>query len=101
MKSSDLTLKIFKTHNNKVVEISSRVNKIVINLSKNSMYMPNIRVIKKSTFLIPNTKKTFNYFKALILRHFSLENHIQIKINTSNYAKNKVLSLLKLDFDIL
>ena len=43
MKSLDLTSKLFKADDNKVVEINDGVNKIVINASKNLIYMPNIR----------------------------------------------------------
>ena len=38
---------------------------------------------------------------ALILWHFDLEIHIQIKTRALGYAISKVLSLLKLDFDTL
>ena len=64
---SDLALKTFKTDDNKIVsDGSSRINKLIINLSENNksrnlIYMPNIEAIKKFTFLTFNTKKTFNY----------------------------------------
>ena len=56
-----MALKAFRANNNNFVEIDSRVNKTVMNLSKNLTCMPNIRTIKELTFLIPNTKKAFNY----------------------------------------
>ena len=53
----------------------------------------------KSEFLTPNTRITFNslwlaFLKVLILCHFDLEYYIWIKINTSSYAINKVVSQL-------
>ena len=32
------------------------------------MYMPNIRAIKKSIFLILNAKKTFNHLKQMFIK---------------------------------
>ena len=67
---------------------SSRAKKTVINLSENNKsrnltYMPNIRAIKKPTFLTFNIKKAFNYlkqtfFKPSIFWHFNLKSHIII-----------------------
>ena len=59
---------MFKADNNKIVEVSNKVNKIVVNLiknnkSKNLTCMSNIRAIKESNFLTPNTKKAFNHSK--------------------------------------
>lgn len=64
-----LTLKIFKTNNNKVVEVSSNTtNEIVKNLSKfknlrNTMFKITIyiRALKKLIFLIINTKIVLDY----------------------------------------
>ena len=70
----NLALKMFKTDDNEVINNgSSRTNETVVNLSKNnkprnSMYMSNIRVIRKSTFLIPNFKKTFNYLRLVFTK---------------------------------
>ena len=100
--------KIFKIDNNKVVSNnSSRTNKIIVNLSKNNkferlMYMPNIKAIEKSIFLISNTKKAFNYLrqtfiKALILQYFNFKSFFQIEINVSVYIINRVLSQLNLN----
>ena len=70
--SIELVLKAFNANNNKIVDSSSsKANKMIINLFKNLIYIPNIRVTKKPTFLTFNTKKTFNqlqlaFIKALI-----------------------------------
>ena len=59
---------------NEVVDSGdSKTNKTIINLSKNnkskdSTYLPNIRTTKKSTFLIYNTKKAFNYLKQVFIK---------------------------------
>ena len=91
--------KIFKANNNEVFEVGGRVNKTVINLSKNLTYILNIEAIKKLTFLILNAKKTFNYLqlvfiKALILQHFDLKIYIWIETKVLGYAINRVLNQL-------
>ena len=70
--------KTFKIDDNEVVGIDdgSKVNKTIVNLSKNNksknlIYILNIKAIRKPIFLIFNAKKIFNYlrqtfFKALI-----------------------------------
>ena len=64
-----MALKTLKVNNNKVVTGgSNRANKTVVNSSKNLTYMPNIKAIKESTFLIFNTKKTFNYLKQAFIK---------------------------------
>ena len=84
---SNSVSKMFSANNNTFVNSSSkRANDIVINLSKNNKskkltYLPNIGATKKSNFITPNTKKTFNhlqlaFIKALILQYFDLENLI-------------------------
>ena len=66
-KSLDLALKAFKANNNKVVNNDgNKTNKTIVNLYKNNKSrnltrMPNIKAMKKSTFLTFNAKKTFNY----------------------------------------
>ena len=92
-----MALKAFKANNNKVVIVSDRINKTVINLSKNSTHMLNIRAIKEPTFLIPIAKKTFNHLwlafvKAPICQHVDLKNHIWIEIDVLGYAISRVLS---------
>ena len=84
---------------------------MIVNLSKNNksrnlMFMPNIRVIEKPTFLTPNSKKVFNYLrqtfiKALILLYFDLKSYIQIKTNASSYAISGILNQLKLNYNTL
>ena len=100
----------FRADDNEVVEVGDRANKTVVNLSKNeksrnSTYMSNIRATRKPNFLTPNVKKTFNYLKlafikALILWHFDLENHTQIKIDASGYAIGGVLNQLNFNSDV-
>ena len=48
--SSNSILKAFKTNDNKVIRLSSKANKMVVNLSKNNKsrnltYVPNIEII--------------------------------------------------------
>ena len=96
MLSKELALKAFKTDDDKVVEVDSKANKIVVNLSKNKKfknltYMSNIRATGKPSFLIPNAKKTFNhlwlaFIKALILQHFDPKSYIRIETNASSYT---------------
>ena len=73
----NLALKIFKANNNKVIRgNSNKANKIITNLSnkskndkfRNLIYMPNIRAIKKLTFLTFNVKKVFNYLKQVFIK---------------------------------
>ena len=71
---SNFISKIFRTDNNKVDGNDSKsTNEIVVNLSKNKksknlIYMINIRAIKKLVFLIPNTKKVFNYLRLVFIK---------------------------------
>ena len=61
---------MFKVDDNKIIGSSNgKANETVVNLSnqlknnksRNLMYMPNIRAIRKLNFLIPNAKKAFNH----------------------------------------
>ena len=77
----NLVLKIFKDNDNKIVGVDDEPYEMVINLSKNLTYIPNIGAIKKPPFLTPNTKKVFNYLllifiKTLILQYFDLQSYI-------------------------
>ena len=103
IKLSELAPKIFRIDDNKVFSNSNdKANKTVVNLSKNeesmkSTYMLNIKAIEEPTFLISNTKKTFNklrlaFIKALIFQYFNPESHIRIETDISSYAINKMLS---------
>ena len=109
--SEKLAPRALKPDNNEMVEVGSRANGTVVNLSKNekskkSTRMPNIGATKKPNFLTSNAKKAFNhlrlaFIKALILQHLDLESHIQIKIDASGYAIGGVLSQLNLASDAL
>ena len=58
----NLASKVFKANDKKVFDDNNgKPNKIVINLSKNSMHIPNIKIIKEYIFLTLNAKKVFNY----------------------------------------
>ena len=105
---SNLTLKAFRADNNEIVSNGSdRANETIVNLSKNSKfkkltYIINIKAMEKPNFLTLDAKKAFNHLRlafieALILQHFDLESHIQIKTNALGYAIGGVLSLLNLD----
>ena len=82
----DLASKAFTVDDNKVVKVDGRVNKTIVNLSKNIkskelIYMPNIKTTKKPIFLISNTKNVISYLKqvfikALIFQRFDLKSHI-------------------------
>ena len=94
-----MALKTFKTNNNKVIRVKDRVDKMVVNLLKNSIYILNIRAIRKPTFSTWNCKKTFNhlqfaFIKAPIYQYFETKIHIQIKNDASKYAIDRVLSQL-------
>ena len=59
--------------------------------------VPNIGAMREPNFLTLDAKKAFNYLqlafiKALILQHFDLESHIQIKTDASGYAIGGVSS---------
>ena len=99
----NLALKVLKTNDNKVVDNNGcRANKMVMNLFKNNksrnlICIPNIKAIKKPTFLTPNTKKILNhlrqaFIKAPIFQHFDLESHIQIETNVLSNAIGEMLS---------
>ena len=91
-----------KADNNKDVrDDGNKIDKTIVNLSnklknnksKNIIYMPNIETMKKSTFLILNAKKTFNYLKqtfikALILQCFDLKYYIISRL------KQRLLAML-------
>ena len=67
-RSSDLISKAFRVNQNKVVRVDSRANETVVNLSKNNKcknltYLPNIRAIRETIFLIYKAKKAFNHLK--------------------------------------
>ena len=87
--SEELASKAFMAGNNEVVGGGGdRANKIIVDLSKSknekfrkSTHMPNIGITGEPNFLIPNTKKAFNYLrlafiKVPIFRHFDLKSHI-------------------------
>ena len=57
----DSVPKMFSANDNEVVEVYSKVNKIIVNSYRNLMYMPNIGTTKKPNFLALNVKKTLNY----------------------------------------
>ena len=66
------------------------------NKSKNLTYMSNIAATEEPILLTSNVKKAFNYLrkafiKVLIIWHFDLKNHIEIKTNILNYAIDKIL----------
>ena len=71
-----LSLKTFKTNNNKVVRVDNRANKIIVNLfnklknnkSRNLIYIPNIRTTKELISPTFNAKKTFNYLKQAFIK---------------------------------
>ena len=65
---SDLARKAFTVDNKKVFEVDSRINEIMINLSKNLTYISNIGAIREATFLIFNTKKVFNHLKQAFIK---------------------------------
>ena len=66
---SNLISKALKADDNEVVNSGNvRANKTVVNLSKNnkfrnSIYISNIKAIKKPSFLTSNAKKTFKYLR--------------------------------------
>ena len=101
--------KAFTADDNKIVGVGGRANEIVVNLSKNeksrnSTHVPNIGATKKPNFLTFNTKKAFKhlrlaFIKALILRYFDLESHIQIETDALGYTINGVLSQSNFDSD--
>ena len=70
----NLAQKIFKANNNKSINSSdSKINETVINLFKNnksrkSIYVPNIRIIRKLIFLIFDAKKIFNYLQLAFIK---------------------------------
>ena len=84
-----MAIKAFKANKNKFIKDDiDKTNQTVVNLSnklknnksKNLTYMPNIRAMEESIFLIPNTKKTLNYLKqpfikTLIFQYFDLKYH--------------------------
>ena len=98
----NLAPKAFGFDKNEVIGVGGRANKVVVNLSKNEKsrnltYMLNLKAIKKPNFLTSYNKNAFNhlqlaFIKALITWHFDLKSHIQIKINASSHAIDRVLS---------
>ena len=107
-----MTSKAFRADDNLIIDNdSSEANETVMNLSKNnksrnSTHMPNIGAIKELFFLNLNVKKVFNYLwqvfiKTLILQHFDLKSHIQIKTDISGYVIGVMLSQLNLNSNIL
>ena len=68
----DLVLKVFKADKDKIVSSDDRANKMIVNLSRNLTYISNIKALKKSIFLILNTKKAFNYLKQAFIKVFIL-----------------------------
>ena len=72
-----MATKIFDTSDNKIVEgDSNKANKMVVNLSnklksnksKKLTHMLNIKDTNKPIFLIPNTKKAFNYLRQTFIK---------------------------------
>ena len=64
-----LALKTFRINNNRVIDSGSgRANKTIINSSRKSMRMLNIRAIEESTFLTPDGKKTFNHLQLAFIK---------------------------------
>ena len=72
-----MALKAFKINKNDVFrEGSSKLNKTAVNLSnklknnksRNLIYMPNNRTIKKLIFITPNAKNAFNYLKQMFIK---------------------------------
>lgn len=69
----ELVLKVFRADSNKIVGVNSRTDKMAKNLSKskktknkkskNLTYIQNIRITKKSIFLISSTREAFNYLR--------------------------------------
>ena len=102
--------KPFRADDDKVVGGGGgRVNETVMNLSKNEKSrkltrVSNMRATREPNFLTPDAKKAFNHLrlasiKALILRHFDLENHIWIETDASGYVTGGVPSQLNLNPD--
>ena len=61
-----------------------------------------VKAAKRSDYLTPVAKKTFNYLRhvfiqAPILQHFHPDRHIRIKTDASGYAIGGALSQLTLD----
>ena len=107
-----LAPKLFRASDNKIVEVGSKADKTVRNLSKfkgsknnkseNLTRIPNIRATREFTFLTSGAKEAFNYLrqvfiKAVILQNLDLESSIQIETNASSYAIGRVLSQLSLN----
>ena len=91
-------LKVSKINSNKVVRgVGDRTDKTVKNLPLSKTRVPNIRATEKPELLTPSAKKAFNqlklvFTKTLVLQHFNLECHIQIKPNALGYAIGGVFS---------
>ena len=105
-----LASKAFKADNNEVVRGGSggRTDETVDSSKskklKNTMSEIQIRIgpPKEIKFFTFSIKKVFNrlkqaFIKALILRHYDPECHIQIEINASSYVISRVLSQLTFD----
>ena len=64
-----MALKTLKVDDNEIIgNDSNKTNKIIVNLSKNLMYVSNIRAIGKPLFLTLNAKKNFNYLKQIFVK---------------------------------
>ena len=62
--SKELAPKVFWAKNNRFISNDgSRTNKIFVSLSKNLMYILNIKLIVELILLTPNAKKVFNHLK--------------------------------------
>ena len=73
----NLLIKAFSTNNNEIdINSGGKANKMVMNLFnklknnklKNTIYVQNIGIIKRSIFLNFDIKKTFNYLKQLFIK---------------------------------
>lgn len=97
---------MFRIDGNEFVGVSSIADKMVRNLpkfkklnNKKSENLTRIRTTGEPIFLTSITRKAFEYLrqaftKALILQHFDLESHLQMKIDTLGYTIEIVLSQL-------
>ena len=66
-------------------------------MSKSKKLSKSKKTVRSFNFLIPRAKLIFTklrqaFVKALILYYFNLKHHIQIEINVSGYAINRVFS---------
>lgn len=89
-----------------MVKNLSKSKKLKNEKSEISMCFSDIKAIEEPMFLTSNGRKAFNYLwqtfiKALILQHFDLKCHIQIKINASGFPIYRVFGPLSTSLIIL